>query len=422
LTPRTGNDYDGFAHVLPALSSSIELRGHSMLEHPLTLHQSRRRRRRPSWVAVRAALAAFLFVGCSDAVTSARSTRPAKASMSISASISSRAATQVLLVALYSSDALESGEITDEPGGAGYLGMQPIDLTSAGSLSVPMEVNLAQCLADKRASTGDTCTNVYIEAFLLTGQNTFDPNDPTGASGLTSTNILDADVVGPFAVTANGTASLPREIVLHEVGLVDVTPSFLSLDVGQSSPLSASVTDIYGNPISGRSVSWESSNSSVARVNSSGTVTAVAAGGASITASVGGRSSSASIAVQAPRLTVSPANASFTAFRDSGTTITPSSATLSLTSSGGAPIGLSSPSVSYSPSGTAWLSVSLNSSTTPASVIIFPANVANLPNGAYSATITIRSTNSAIASLVIPVSLSVTGSSFSITATNGSRP
>lgn len=392
-----------------------------MLEHPLSIHRSLGRRRRAAWAAARATLA-VLCAGCSDALTSSRGTRPMKANMSISASISSRAATQVLLVALYSSDALESGQIGDEPGGAGYLGMHPIDLTSAGSLAVPMEVNLAQCLADKRASKGDTCSNVYIEAFLLTGQNTFDPNDPTGASGLTATNILDADVVGPFSVTLNGTTSLPREIVLHEVGILNVTPSLLTLDVGQSAPLNASVTDIYGNPITGRTIAWSSSNSSVASVNSSGIVTGVAVGAVTVTASAGGRSSTSLVTVQSPRLTATPASASFTAVRGSITTITPTATTLSVTSSGGTSIGFATIAVSYGSPGVNWLSTSTNTSSTPANLTLVPGNVANLPNGVYTATITIRPSNSAIASLVIPVSLTVTGSSFSITGANTGRP
>lgn len=81
------------------------------------------------------------------------------------------------------------------------------------------------------------------------------------------------------------------------VASVTVTPSDVDLTVGQTRQLSAVVRDGDGDSMQGQSVSWQSSNTSIARVSSSGMVTAVAAGSAEITASSGGKSDESDIAV-----------------------------------------------------------------------------------------------------------------------------
>ena len=71
--------------------------------------------------------------------------------------------------------------------------------------------------------------------------------------------------------------------------------SFASL--GESQTLTATVKDQHGQPISGVSVSWNSSSAAVASVNPSGTVTAAANGTATITASSGSLSATAMVTV-----------------------------------------------------------------------------------------------------------------------------
>src|SRR5439155_683790 len=94
---------------------------------------------------------------------------------------------------------------------------------------------------------------------------------------------------------------------------VPVTPAAASVQVGQTMQLAATPKDANGNPLSGRIISWSSSNTSVVGVNSSGLVTAVATGGATITATSEGQSGTASITVPpvpVATVAVAPASAS----------------------------------------------------------------------------------------------------------------
>ena len=64
--------------------------------------------------------------------------------------------------------------------------------------------------------------------------------------------------------------------------------------------LTATLKDASGNTLSGRTVTWSSSNTSVATVSSSGLVSAVTPGSATVTAASEGKTGTASITVTAP--------------------------------------------------------------------------------------------------------------------------
>jgi len=76
-----------------------------------------------------------------------------------------------------------------------------------------------------------------------------------------------------------------------QVGSVTVGPSSVNLTAGNAATLTASVRDVHGNLMTGQTVTWSSSNPSVATVAGGGTqglATALAPGSATITASSGG--------------------------------------------------------------------------------------------------------------------------------------
>ncbi|HYS59088.1 MAG TPA: alkaline phosphatase family protein [Gemmatimonadales bacterium] len=77
--------------------------------------------------------------------------------------------------------------------------------------------------------------------------------------------------------------------------------------------LTATPRDASGNPLTGRAISWSSSDNTIATVSSSGLVTGVVAGAVTITATSEGQSGTASITVSGvpvASVTVSPASAS----------------------------------------------------------------------------------------------------------------
>ena len=98
------------------------------------------------------------------------------------------------------------------------------------------------------------------------------------------------------------------------VASVTVSPASVSVLQGQTVQLTATPRDASGNPLTGRVITWQSSNSAIASVNGSGLVSGVAAGGpVTITATSEGQSGTASITVSGvpvASVTVSPASAS----------------------------------------------------------------------------------------------------------------
>jgi hypothetical protein len=104
---------------------------------------------------------------------------------------------------------------------------------------------------------------------------------------------------------------------------VEVTPPSVSLSVGTTTTLQATVKDQNGNAMTGQTVTWSTSNAAAATVNTSGVVSGVAAGSATITATSAGKSGTSAITVTAvapvvTTVTVTPASASIVA----GTTTT----------------------------------------------------------------------------------------------------
>jgi Big-like domain-containing protein/invasin-like protein/calcineurin-like phosphoesterase family protein len=81
------------------------------------------------------------------------------------------------------------------------------------------------------------------------------------------------------------------------VASVAVSPPASPLPVGTTLQLTATPQDEQGNPLSGHSVAWSSSDSSVATVSSSGVASGVALGAATISAKVDGVAGTASVTV-----------------------------------------------------------------------------------------------------------------------------
>ena len=99
-----------------------------------------------------------------------------------------------------------------------------------------------------------------------------------------------------FAGGCKGTE--PPSPSSEPAALIDVEPGVDTVLVTHTMSLRATVKDAANNPLTGRAVSWTSSNTAVATVNSStGVVTGVAQGVVEITASAEGRTGKASLTV-----------------------------------------------------------------------------------------------------------------------------
>lgn len=91
----------------------------------------------------------------------------------------------------------------------------------------------------------------------------------------------------------------PTDVKLAPVGAVSIAPATASLEVGESGTLVAALTDAKGATLSGRVITWKTSNPTVADVDAGGRVTGVADGGPiAITATSEGKSAAAQVTVR----------------------------------------------------------------------------------------------------------------------------
>jgi probable HAF family extracellular repeat protein len=117
-----------------------------------------------------------------------------------------------------------------------------------------------------------------------------------------SLDILVDDAWRGMAWLNDGAASFSSAPPL--VAGVSVAPATLNLTTGETHQLTARLWDIRGNELTGRNITWESSDASMARVGPQGLVTGVGAGGpVRIAATAEGRSGAAEVRVTAPAQT-----------------------------------------------------------------------------------------------------------------------
>ncbi len=157
----------------------------------------------------------------------------------------------------------------------------------------------------------------------LTGRTVTWSSGNTAVATVSASGLVTGVSAGAATITAasegqSGSAAITVTSV--PVASVAVSPASASVQTGQAVQLTATPKDANGNPLSGRTIVWTSSNTAAASVNTSGRVTGVAAGSATITATSEGKSGTAAITVTAPpapapvaTVAVSPASASVAA-------------------------------------------------------------------------------------------------------------
>lgn len=119
------------------------------------------------------------------------------------------------------------------------------------------------------------------------------------ASGRVTGVAAGVATITATAGAGSGTAIIT---VIAPVASVTLAPDSALLIPGESRTFTATTKDAGGAVLTGRSVSWSSSNAAVASVSASGTVTAVTAGQALVIATSEGKADSAAIRVVIPEL------------------------------------------------------------------------------------------------------------------------
>ena len=138
----------------------------------------------------------------------------------------------------------------------------------------------------------------------------------SAVASVSSSGVVTAKQAGSATITAaaggaSGSSSLT--VAAGAVSNVSVSPGSNSMAAGAQTQLSARLTDGSGSTVSGQSVTWSSSNTSVVTVSSSGLASASHVGTATVTATSNGHSGHANFTVSAgavSSITITPASGS----------------------------------------------------------------------------------------------------------------
>jgi len=195
--------------------------------------------------------------------------------------------------------------------------------SSVLSVSAPTTIPVASVAVSPPSATLQVGATVQLSAVtydsannVLTGRLISWTSNNPGIATVSSSGLVTAVALGSATITASSEGQMASAAITVSgaaVASVTVSPATASLQVGGSVQLSATTRDANNNVLTGRVVTWGSSNTAISTVSASGLVTAVAAGTATITATSETKTGTATITVTAPAVasvTVSPATAS----------------------------------------------------------------------------------------------------------------
>ncbi|HEX8946227.1 MAG TPA: Ig-like domain-containing protein [Gemmatimonadaceae bacterium] len=212
--------------------------------------------------------------------------------------------------------AVSAGTATITATSNGHSGTAAITVTAVPVATVavsPQSVTLAP-----GAVTTLTATTKDANGNILPNRAVTWVSSNNSVATVSATGDVTAVALGTATITATsegktGTASVT--VAPAAVGSVTVSPATASVIVGQTTNLTATVKDANGAVLTGRTVTWTSSNTAIATVSATGVVTGVAVGSATITATSEGKSGTAAVTVvpvPVGSVTVSPATANVT--------------------------------------------------------------------------------------------------------------
>jgi uncharacterized protein YjdB len=223
--------------------------------------------------------------------------------------------------------ALKVGTVTITASSEGKSGTATVTVTSAPVASVTVTPPSATVTVGQTVSLD--AQTLDASGGVLTGRTVTWTTSAAAVATVSPTGVVTGVATGTATITAtsegkSGTSTITVTAV--PVASVSVSPPTLSLQVGQTGTLAATTRDASNNVLTGRAVTWSSSNTGVATVAPNGTVTAVAPGSATITATSEGKSGTAAVTVTAvpvASVSVSPTSASLTTGGTQQITATP---------------------------------------------------------------------------------------------------
>src|SRR5213076_1246794 len=197
--------------------------------------------------------------------------------------------------------AVTPGSATITATSEGKSGTSSISVTKIPVVSV--DVTPATATVHSGQTVQLTGTPRDANGAALSGRVVTWSSSNTSVATVNSSGLVSGVTPGSATITAtsegkSGTASVT--VTQVPVATVSVSPPTASIQQGQTVQLTATLKDANGNTLSGRTVTWSSSSTSVATVSTSGLVSGVTPGSATITATSEGKSGTSSITVTAP--------------------------------------------------------------------------------------------------------------------------
>lgn len=191
----------------------------------------------------------------------------------------------------------------------GVSGQTTLTVTTTAPPPPPPVATVTVSLGSSSVTTGQgtQATAILKDAGgnVLTGRAVSWSSSNTAVATVNASGAVASLAAGTAKITAtsegkSGFSTLTVTAPVVPVATVTVSLGAPSLTTGQTTLATAVTKDASGNVLTGRVVTWSSSNTSVATVSNTGLVSALAAGTAQITATSEGKSGSASITVAAP--------------------------------------------------------------------------------------------------------------------------
>ncbi|HEU4585694.1 MAG TPA: Ig-like domain-containing protein, partial [Gemmatimonadaceae bacterium] len=183
----------------------------------------------------------------------------------------------------------------------GVAGAAAITVTLPPVASVNVSPSSANVNVGKSVTL--SATTLDASGKTLTGRSITWSSGKSSVATVTSSGVVTGVAAGSawiYAASEGQRDSAAITVTLPAVASVSVSPSSASLMAGDTKTLAATLKDASGATLTGRTITWVSSDQSVATVSSAGLVTAVAAGTATVTAASEGKSGTSSITVSAP--------------------------------------------------------------------------------------------------------------------------
>jgi len=232
-----------------------------------------------------------------------------------------------------------SGLVTGVTGGAATITATSEGQSGTAAITVPttvpvatVDVTPATASVEEGKTVPLTATPKDANGNPLVGRAVTWASSNTSVATVSAAGLVTGKVAGTATITATSegqSGSAVITVVHVPVASVTVAPATASVDEGKTVSLTATLKDANGGTLTGRTVTWASSNTTVATVSAAGLVTGKVAGTATITATSEGQSGTATITVvhvPVASVTVAPASASVAAGGTTQLTATPKDA------------------------------------------------------------------------------------------------